>query len=115
MTSIQRRIEDAEKRMGIHDREEPVPRMVVFLDYCQDITAPHLPEPVKEWATYRAAQEESDQKRVPMTFFADPWREYEARHALEPGTLAKHELCGKVPFSELLTAAVCGPDQGEQP
>jgi hypothetical protein len=105
MSSIQRRIENAERRMGIRDREEPIPGIVFFMDYCQDTTAPHLPEPVEEWATLRAAQEEAKQKRVPMIFMADPWREYEVRHGLEPGTLTEHEFRGKAPFAELLAAA----------
>ncbi len=115
MSSIQRRIENAERRMGIRDREEPIPGIVLFLDHCQDATAPHFPEPVQEWATYRAAREEAEQKRAPMVFMADPWCEYEVRHGLEPGTLTEHELCGTVPFAELLAAATGRmAGQGEQ-
>jgi len=85
------------------------------LDHGSDVV-PHFPEPVEEWLTRKKALKEAEQMLLPCIFIANPWSEYEARHGREPGTLAKHELCGKVPFAELLTAAVGGTaDQGEEP
>jgi hypothetical protein len=48
--------------------------------------------------------DEAQRTRLPCVFVGDPFVEYVARHGLEPGTLAKHELRGKVPFAELLAA-----------
>lgn len=53
---------------------------------------------------------------LPQVSIVNPFAEYEARHRLEPGMLAKHELRGKVPFAELLAmATVRGQDQGVRP
>jgi hypothetical protein len=53
---------------------------------------------------------------LPYIVEANPLTEYETRHGLEPGTLTKHELRGKVPFAELLAQATGRtPVQGEHP
>jgi hypothetical protein len=111
--SIERRIERAERSAGVKE-EEPVV-LVLGLEFGE--MAPQFPEPTHEWLTFKKALEETHRLRqCALIFQANPWSEYEARHGLEPGTLAKHELCGKVPFVELLAAATGHtPDQGEQP
>ena len=53
---------------------------------------------------------------LPQVSIVNLFAEYEARHGLEPGMLAKHQLRGKVLFAELLTAATGRtPDRGERP
>jgi hypothetical protein len=114
--SIERRIERAERVIGIEGERAIVPTITVVFDYGDDDAVPHFPEPVEEWVTRRRAKEEAERTSLPCIFFANPWSEYEARQRLEAGTLAKHELCGKVPFAELLAAATGRmADQGEQP
>jgi hypothetical protein len=114
--SIEQRIRNAERRAGIETKGTVIPAITVQLDYGDGDTVPHFLGPVDQWVTRKRAVEEAEQRLLPCIFFANPWSEYEARHGLEPGTLAKHELCGKVPFAELLTAATGRTvDQGEQP
>ena len=114
MNSLERRIERAERFAGVKEESRPV--IVVRLEYGSDDTLPHFPEPVEQWVTWKRAMADAEQASLPCIFIANPWSEYEAQHGLEPGTLAKHELCGKVPFAELLTAATGRtPDRGEEP
>lgn len=115
MSTLQRRIERAERTVGVESGPSLVPALSILFDWGGDDTVPHFPEPVEEWVTRRRALEQAERARLPYIFIADPYAEYEARHGLEPGTLAKHELRGKVPFAELLAAAGCAADQGEQP
>lgn len=112
MSSIERRIERAERVVGVKD-EEPIV-FVLSLDFGE--TAPHFAEPTAKWLTFKRAMAEMRQAHEHACIFqTNPWEEYEARHGLEPGMLAKHELRGKVPFAELLAAATGqNPDQGEQ-
>jgi len=113
MTNIERRIEKAERFVGVKEEEPAV--VILGLEFGEMV--PHFPEPADEWLTFKKALEETRRLRqCALIFQANPWHEYEARHGLEPGTLANHELCGKVPFAELLAVATGRrPDQGEQP
>lgn len=113
MNSIERRIEKAERFVGVKEEEPAV--VILGLDFGEMV--PHFPEPADEWLTFKKALEETRRLcQCALIFEANPWSEYEARHGLEPGTLAKHELCGKVPLAALLAAATAQtPDQGEQP
>ena len=110
MNNLERRIERAERSAGLKE-EEPVV-LVLTLDFGE--TAPQFPEPADQWLTFKKALEETQRLQQHACIFqTNPWSEYEARHGLEPGTLAKHEPCGKVPFVELLVAAAGRmPDQG---
>jgi len=107
--SIQRRIERAEKAIGIQDKPVVIPNPIISNSYDEG-TAPHFPEPAEEWLTLRETVETSRRQSVPGVLFPDPFAEYEARNGLEPGILAQHPMCGKVPFAELLTTAT----EGEQ-
>ncbi len=113
MSGIARRIEKAERLVGVKE-EEPVV-IVVRLDFGD--TAPCFPEPADEWLTFKKALEDTRRSHQHVCLFeTNPWSEYEVRHGLEAGTLTNHELCGKVPFVELLGAAAGRmPDQGGQP
>ncbi len=114
MSDIERRIERAERAVGIEEENRPV--NIVRVEYGSDDTFPRFPEPVEQWVTLQRAIDESQRRRVPCVFITDPFTEYELHHGLQPGTLAKHELRGKVPFAEQLAAATRRtPDQGEQP
>jgi hypothetical protein len=114
--SIERRIERAEKAVGIEGEPVTVPAVIISVYWGRDDTLPHFPEPVAEWVTLQKARDEACRARQPCIFEPNPFAEYEARHGLEPGTLAQHPLRGKVPFAELLAAAAGrAPDQGEQP
>lgn len=113
---IERRIQKAERAVGIEGEPVNVPSITICMDWSTDETVPHFPEPVEGWVTRKAAFKQVEGTLLPRIFIADPWSEYEARHGLEPGTLTSHELRGKVPFTELLAAATGRmPDQGEQP
>jgi len=101
--NIERRIERAERYVGV--KEEDQPAIIISVEYGDDDTLPHFPEPIGQWATLRKARDESRRARVPCVFIPDPYAEYELRHGLEPGTLANHELRGRVPFDRLLEAA----------
>jgi len=90
-----------------------IPAIIICTDWSPDDKVPHFPEPVSEWLTVTEEREAAVKNRLPQVSIANPFAEYEARHGLEPGTLTKHPLHGKVPFNELLAAAA--PDQGEQP
>jgi hypothetical protein len=113
MNSIERRIERAERFAGVKEDE----LVVLILRLDSGDTVSHFPEPAAEWLMFKRALEETRRLHQHVCIFqTNPWSEYKARHGLEPGTLAKHELCGKVPFAELLAAATGHtPDQGEQP
>jgi len=105
--SIQRRIEKAEKAMGIQAKPVVIPALIISNSY-EEGTSPHFPEPVEEWLTLRETVEKSDGQPLPGVLYPDPFAEFEARHGLEPGTLTQHPMCGKVPFAELLTTATEG-------
>jgi hypothetical protein len=113
MNSIERRIERAERSVGV--KEEAPMVLILGLDFGG--TAPRFPEPASEWLTFKTALEETRRLHQHVCIFqTNPWSEYEARQRLEAGTLAKHELCGKVPFARLLaTATGRTPEEGEQP
>jgi hypothetical protein len=116
MNSIERRIEQAERAIGIEGQPVVVPGIIYSLHQGSDEAIPHFPEPVSEWVTVRRARDEAMQAELPYIVEANPFTEYEARHGLEPGMLAKHQLCGKVPFADLLaTATGRTPEEGEQP
>ena len=110
---IERRIERAEKAIEIEAGPVTVPAIIICKHWSPDDKVPHFPEPVSEWLTVTKEREAAVRDRLPQLSIANPFAEYEARHGLEPGTLTKHPLCDKVPFDELLAAAVL--DQGEQP
>jgi hypothetical protein len=116
MNSIERRIEKAEKAIGIEAEPVTVPVIIISVDWGADDTLPHFPEPASEWVTVAREWDEAKQNLLPQVSIANPFAEYEARNGLEPGILAKHELRGKVPFAELLaTATGRTPNQGEEP
>lgn len=114
--NIERRIEKAEKAVGIQAEPVTLPAIIISVDWGADDALPHFPEPVSEWVTVARERGIAVQNQLPHISVVNPSTEYEARHELEPGTLAKHELCGKVPFAELLaTATGRTPNQGEEP
>ena len=116
MNNIERRIVQAERAVGIEGKPALVPGIIFCPDESFHESFPHFPEPVSEWVTVRRARDQAERTGLPCIIQADPCTEYEARHGLEPGTLSRHELRGKVPFAELLAAATGRtPDQGEQP
>lgn len=116
MSSIERRIERAEEAVGIQGKPVVVPGIILCLDQDCDDTVPHSPEPLSEWVTVQGARDLAERTELPYIIQANSFAEYEARHGLEPGTLTKHELRGKVSFVELLAAATGRtPDQGEHP
>lgn len=115
MNSIERRIERAERAVGVTNSPIVVPVLTIVSDTGGDEAVPHFSEPVQKWVTRRRAFEEAERAQLPCIFIADPYSEYEARHGLEPGTLVRHELRGNVAFVELLAAVGYVPDQGEQP
>jgi len=109
--NIERRIERAEELVDVKDE---LPCVFIRRLAYDEATIPHFPEPVEDWVTFRESYSEA--KRTGMPFLAiapDPYAEYEARHELEPGTLSKHELCGKVPFEQLLAAATTQRKRGQ--
>jgi len=110
--NIERRIEKAEKAVGIQAEPVTIPGITICTDWSTDNKVPHFPEPVSEWLTVTKEREAAVKNRLPQISIANPFAEYEARHGLAPGTLTKHPLRGKVPFDELLAAAM--PDEGEQ-
>jgi hypothetical protein len=74
--NIERRIQRAEKLIGIEEEERPT------LNLCLpdgDDTVPHFPEPVTDWVTLQRAKNEARRQHVPCLFIADPHAEYEAR------------------------------------
>ncbi|MCX5644379.1 MAG: hypothetical protein NTZ17_06800 [Phycisphaerae bacterium] len=109
--NIERRIEKAEKAVGIEAEPVTLTVIIISVDWDADETLPHFPEPVAEWVTLQKAMDEAERTRLPCVFEPNPFAEYEARHGLEPGTLAKHELRGKVPFAELLRATTGRTDE----
>jgi len=109
--SIESRIRKAEELVGVEARPLPV---IIIWPPPDDVTMPHFPEPGEQWTTLQRALDEARRARVPCLFVADPYKEYEARHGLEPGTLSKHELCGKVPFAALLEQATGRPQAPDE-
>ncbi len=97
--NLEKRIKRIEELVGIKQEEPPV--FIIRLEYGN--AAPRFAEPVEEWLTFKESLEEARQaRRCAGVFEVNPYREYEARHGLPAGTLAKHELRGKVPFEQLL-------------
>jgi len=116
VSSIERRIEHAERAVGIEGKPVVIPGIILCWDRGFDEAIPHFPEAVSEWVTVQRARDQAEQTELLYIVEANPFTEYEARHGLEPGTPAKHELRGKAPFAELLAAATGRtPGQGEQP
>ncbi len=114
--SIERRIEKAERAVGIEAEPVTIPAITICGDGEADDTLPQFSEPVSEWVTVARERDVAVQRLLPQGSIVNPFAEYEARHGLEPGMLAKHELRGKVPFAELLAmATVRGQDQGVRP
>lgn len=109
--TIESRLRRVEGLAGIEDR--PLPALVIRPPY-EQATIPHFPESPEPWITELRALDEARRTRTPCIFVADPYKEYEARHGLEPGTLSKHELCGKVPFAELLGKATGQPQAPDE-
>jgi len=109
--NLENRIRKAEELVGVEGRTVPV--LIIWPPH-DDVTMPHFPEPDERWITEQRALDEARRARVPCLFVADPYKEYEARHGLEPGTLSKHELCGKVPFAELLEKATGRPQAPDE-
>jgi hypothetical protein len=110
--SIERRIQKAERTVGIHTKPAVIPGLIMCRPYKEGV-APHFPEPADEWLTLRETVENSRRQLLPCILWPAPFAEYEVRYGLEPGTLANHPLCGKVPFAELLASAT-GQAEGDQ-
>lgn len=80
--NIARRIERAEQRVGIEDKEPVV--IIVQMEHGDD--APTFDEPVEEWLTFKKVAEEARRQRLPAaTFMVDPCAEYEVRHGSREG------------------------------
>jgi hypothetical protein len=73
MSNLRRRIEQAEKKLGVEDKKSVV--VVILTDF------PKIDEPLEEWLTYKEAMEERRRQRRTghVAFVADPAREAEAR------------------------------------
>jgi len=113
MATIQRRIEKAEKAVGV--QAETLPPIVVRLNGGADERfMPQFSEPEEEWVTQRDALQDVKPGELPPVLEVCPFAEYETRHGLEPGTLTGHPLCGKVPFADLLEAATGSAPEQEQ-
>ena len=100
--TIQTRLKKLEGKLGVKE-EEPA---ILIIELAHDeATVPHFSEPVEQWLAHHDAYAQAKRTGLPFIVVEpDPIAEYELRHELEPGTLSEHELCGKVPFDELLKA-----------
>jgi hypothetical protein len=107
---LKQRIEKAEEAVGV-GQEKAARMIIIMLEFADDGTLPHFEEPYEEWETFKA-EEKKCRHEAYRVFEPHPFREYEARHGLKPGTLSEHELRGKVPFAELL--AVATSQQGDK-
>jgi len=108
MTNITKRLDKIEKQLNVGREKKVIHTIVHTTD--RDGTAPDIPEPYEDWITYKAALEkaveQSERTDLEILLFeVDPFREYEVRNNLPEGILSRHELKGKIPFSELLEKA----------
>lgn len=114
--NMQSRLRKLEEKLDMQ-HGEPLPPPTV----CIGLSTPYreeplldFPEDVREWVAYRDIFLEANRTGSPVVIFPDRVLEYELRNNMEPGTLTKHELYGKVPFLRLLEMATATAPHGSR-
>ena len=65
MSSIERRIEQAEKAVHIGGKPAIIPGIIYCTHQGSTNTVPHFPEPVSEWVTVRQARDQAERTELP--------------------------------------------------